>query len=833
MLARLYDRKTSLTLSLVRVSVVGPLNFEAAISLAKSRFSFRGARHPDLAHFHFQFKSFAKMAFDKVKTLRAAERFLELGKIPAAVKEYCKIVESEPEDFTTLNMLGDLYVRVGNPAGAISCFHRIAEHYRDQDFGLKAIAMYKKIDRLKPHDIEIATSLADLYAKEDLVVEARAHYLLVAEAHKRSGATVEGLEVLGKIADLDPQNTQIRLRLAEGYLGEGMTAEAAASFAEAGQHLLTRGLFDDALQAFSRALDTDPADQVFLRGLLAAHSARGTADEAAEIIEQASAGNPDDVELLSLLATAHVDAEDAEKAEQATGALLAKEPSAYLRFLPVARLYLRNDEIENAVRVVNQISEQMLAEREEGQLFELVNEFLTCDSDNVQALRLLVRAYWWQRDTENLKAALERLAEAAEAAGLVQDERYALTQLTRLVPDQAHHLERLRELGGAEEAFDEVLPEIETIAQPEFDEPAPVIEDQFEIESQASISSDSETEIGWTSIPDMGGRDTESSGEMEIERGFTFEAVVAEELPAPAAPAIADVNIDETSTETGSVELERNDAIRKQELESVDFYIAQGYVDIALDTLDLLERQFGAHADIDLRRQQLQQPTEAAASEVNNAEAAPEERGAVEFESEFELGPITPPAETIPEPQPQIHSDAIEMHPGLAEVFEEFRVSAESEGDATSNGDYETHYNLGLAYQEMDLFEEALEEFQTAANLVTPGDGTPRYLQCCNLLGHCFMQKGVPQLAVTWFNKGLNAPGASEDERQALRFDLGAAYEQVGDLDRAIEIFTEVYGINVSYRGVNERLRVLQARAGNGKAAPDSERNQNQEQHVH
>ena len=110
------------------------------------------------------------MAFDKVKTLRAAERYLELGKIPAAIKEYCKIVEDEPDDFTTLNMLGDLYVRVANQAAAISCFRRIAEHYRDQDFALKAIAMFKKIDRLQPHDTEIATHLADLYAQQDLVV---------------------------------------------------------------------------------------------------------------------------------------------------------------------------------------------------------------------------------------------------------------------------------------------------------------------------------------------------------------------------------------------------------------------------------------------------------------------------------------------------------------------------------------------------------------------------------------------------------------------------------------------------------------------------------------
>jgi tetratricopeptide (TPR) repeat protein len=777
------------------------------------------------------------MAFDKVKTLRAAERYLELGKISAAIKEYCKIVEGEPDDLTTLNMLGDLYVRVGNPAAAISYFHRIAEYYRDQDFGLKAIAMYRKIDRLKPHDVEIASKLADLYARQDLVVEARAHYLLVVEAHKRRGATKEGLEVLRKIADLDPQNTEIRIRLAEGYLTEGMNAEAAASFTAAGQHLLARGLFDDALQSFGRALETDPSDRTCLKGLLAAHSARGTADEAAEVIERASASNPDATELLAMLASAQVEAEDAAKAEQVTAVLVAKEPSAYLRFVDVARLYLRHDEIENAVRVVSGIAEQMLAEREESQLFELVNELLTCDSDNVQALRLLVRAYWWQRDTESLRAALERLAEAAEAAGLVQDERYALTQLTRLVPDQVHLAERLQQLGGAEEeAAGEVLPEIETVAQSGFDERAPAVENQFELESQTVSSQTGEAEFGWTSIPDMADPRSEPSGEMEIERGFTFEAVVAEELPAPAAPEIAEVTTGEPIAAGDSVDQERKDAIRKQELESVDFYIAQGYTDIALDTLDLLERQFGAHIDIDLRREQIERPTEAAVPAPSVAEVTLEDNGEVQFENEFELSPAAPPTtDNVVPPLQHVKADALGIDPGLAEVFEEYRVSAESEVDATGNGDYETHYNLGLAYQEMDLFEEALEEFQMAANLVTPGDGTPRYLQCCNLLGHCFMQKGVPQLAVTWFNKGLNAPGASEDERQALRFELGAAYEQVGDLERAIEIFTEVYGNNVSYRGVNERLRVLQARAGesNGKAAPNSKRNQNQPQHVH
>ncbi len=49
------------------------------------------------------------MAFDKTKVVRAAEKYLAQGKIPAAIKEYRAIVEHDPTDFTALNMLGDLH----------------------------------------------------------------------------------------------------------------------------------------------------------------------------------------------------------------------------------------------------------------------------------------------------------------------------------------------------------------------------------------------------------------------------------------------------------------------------------------------------------------------------------------------------------------------------------------------------------------------------------------------------------------------------------------------------------------------------------------------------
>ena len=730
------------------------------------------------------------MAFEKVKTLRAAEKHLEMGKIPAAIKEYCKVVEDDPSDFTTLNILGDLHVRVGNPSAAISCFRRIAEHYREQEFALKAIAMFRKIDRLKPNDIEIATSLAHLYAQQELVVEARAHYLVVAEAHAKSGDTQAGLDILSKIADLDPQNTKVRLKLAHGYLNEGMNAEAAAAFAEAGNNLCARGALDEALDAFGKSLDIQPDDIPTLNGLLSAHTARGTADEAAERIAQVSGRKPDDTELLSLLLTAYIQAEDPQQAEATIEILISKDSSAYLRFVDVARLYLSSDSIDAAVGVVAQISEQMLNEREDRQLLDLVNEFLTRDTDNVQALRLLVRVYWWQRDVENLRAALDRMAEAAEAQGLADDERYALTQLTRLAPEDAAYADRLQQLGGAaEEAAAEELPDFEAAHAPETSE---FDTNEFAITNDQT-SDEGESTFEWNSAADVSSSPADANGELDLERGFSFDAVVSEELS------------DVASNGDGGDDEDRRANLRLQELESVDFYIAQGYSDIAIDTLNLLESQFGKHPDIDSRRRQLAQGADADISGFEfEAPAEPEPAQAV---ADFSFIPDNVESSPLTAQQPAVVSSPL-LDAGLAEVFEEYRVSAEAE----SNGDFETHYNLGLAYQEMDLFEEALEEFQIAVGLVGAGDGTPRYLQCCNLIGHCFMKKGVPELAVKWFNKGLNAPNASDDERQALRFDLAAAYEQAGDLHEAKNIFTEIYGVNVSYRGVNERLKSLESR---------------------
>jgi tetratricopeptide (TPR) repeat protein len=800
------------------------------------------------------------MGFDKAKVVRAAEKYLAQGKISAAIIEYRNIVAHDDNDFAALNTLGDLYIRTKQTDEAIGCFRHVAEHYRQQGFTLKAIAMYKKIDRLLPGDPEIAGNLAALYEEQGLLVDARAQYMVVAESYSRDNQPRKALEVLRRVADLDPQNTEIRLKLAQGYMRENLKTEAGDTYAEAGRQSLTRGLYDRALSAFDLALDINPQNIVALSGMLEAHISLGSADEAAEILSRAVAEQPEDVELLSMLVTAHVEAEDAPAAEHATALLVKQDVALYDRFVDVARLYINQNDLNAAVRVLGNISEQMLAKREETRLMELLNEVLSRDPEQIPALHLLIRIHTWQRDDDKLRAAFERLAEAAEAAGLVDEERRALVQLIHLSPDQ-DYLDRLHNLGGATseeenekpdplassgaeaptfESFALVdensttassmgLPATEESTEFEWNQPAPPAPDSTAAEAVAfkpdpsSSFADLNEEIGWdTSGASPASPASEAVPPSSVSTGFQEIDFSAE--PLDSQPSARGEQSD------GALDPQR-EALLKQELDSVDFYIAQGYTDIALDTLGMLERQFGQQDGINARRAKLT-GTEPEAADS----AAPAQEQVVEF-TDFTRYDIAAEAVAVDEtaelddafaalaaPAPasagatreqplaaQTKSETNGIDPGLAAIFDEFRMAVEDDAPASNNGDYETHYNLGIAYKEMDLLDEAVEEFQAAAGLTAPRDSTPRYLQCCNMLGHCFMQKEMSSLAVMWFKKGLDAPGHTEDEYQALRYDLGLAYEQMGELDRAIEVFTEVYGINVSYRGVADKLRELQA----------------------
>jgi hypothetical protein len=80
---------------------------------------------------------------------------------------------------------------------------------------------------------------------------------------------------------------------------------------------------------------------------------------------------------------------------------------------------------------------------------------------------------------------------------------------------------------------------------------------------------------------------------------------------------------------------------------------------------------------------------------------------------------------------------------------------------------------------------------------------------CCSMLGLCFLDKGLPELAIKWYRRGLEAPGLSEEDSLGLLYDLGCAYLSLGDDVSAYKTFVELYGINTHYRDVVARIEEL------------------------
>ena len=78
------------------------------------------------------------------------------------------------------------------------------------------------------------------------------------------------------------------------------------------------------------------------------------------------------------------------------------------------------------------------------------------------------------------------------------------------------------------------------------------------------------------------------------------------------------------------------------------------------------------------------------------------------------------------------------------------------------------------------------------------------------MLGVCFKRKQMLKVAVMWFERGLKIAGCTEDEYQALRYEMGFCLEEMGEVDRAIDVFMEVYGIDVNYRQVARKIQELQ-----------------------
>ena len=839
------------------------------------------------------------MPANRDQVLQAAEKYVARGKLDQALKEYLRLLDDNPKDISTLNKVGDLYVRMNRPNDSIPYFSKIAEFYARDGFFLKAIAIYKKINKIDPSQLDVYDRLADLYHKQGLTQDARSQYQVLADHYQKSSKLEEAIAAYKKMSAVDPNDLKIQVRLADLYRSANQTEQAVMQYGLIGSMLLRRGAHDEAAAVFQKALEVSPHDAGIQKNLVRSLLAQKNPTAAIAILKAA----PRTAESLTLLAEAQMEmgqrAESARTVEQAIAVDSRYEPAR----LMLSRLRMQEGQYGPALTAVLPLVDAALTGGDALRAAGYLVPILEAEPSHYDSLRKMAEV----REAEGnlaevaaLRFGLGREAERrGDTAGAIEQYQRAL----RAAPTHDEASARLREIAPSQPTpMAEVPPETGEVEEIVLDDrtgevaavhaPQPVVP-AIEFEPSGSSSSDeamaaSEREIETLIV----------EAEVFARYGLTDKAIerlrslvrrrpellkarerlveLMSESKNPALPQEA-AGLAEIYREQGRVEEAAALSARFQAAgpapvpgrpaapePAIDF--EEFEIDLPMPPAPSPEEPPAVEPiaespddAIPIGAQESREPEEAFGNETMRfgsieplaaapAGSSPDEAPArvpaneSEFVSYEELGTLleeemlragdTPaPSGPLPpivdeqslfadeqqffnlaeELEKELAEDAApppadparpEGEASLEEIFREFKKGVEQQLSAE---DYETHFNLGIAYKEMGLTDEAIGEFQLASK------DPARTVECCSMLGLCFLEKGMPQLAVKWYRKGLEAPDIRELETVGLLYDLGCVYQNTGDLELAYRTFLEVYGLNTNYRDIVDRVRGLEA----------------------
>lgn len=762
------------------------------------------------------------MPIDKSKIVDAANKYLQKGQIDKAIKEFSKIVEVDPRDVRVRLKLGELYARRGIREEAVNEYRLVAQEYTRAGFYSKAVAVLKQALKVDMRQVDIYSKLGDLYQKLGLTNEAMTQYKIVANYYDKEGLTKECQETLKKIVELDPENLSNRVKLAESYYQGNLRKEADEEFGRVINTLKEQGRTNDLITLYERMLATNPKHYGLIKELSKIYLERGDAQRALIKLQTPLKEGVKDKEVLSLLADAYIKLDRVEKAK-------------------------------TALKELARVCEEKGESEAKGEAYRRV---LQCDSKDPDALRALGLAAPSPAPEERVlkeeevrevrvEAPPERKpVKAKKEDGIskhfTEAEIYlkyglkekALDQLglaLKLQPTNDQALNKLRDLSASPEEREKVISQFLVLAEEYLKRGEKQNSERFLGEvlkidpenSQANkllgieapAESPAETELAGKEAPEIELEVEEPMPEMAAEKEVPVssmeaggeEAVVLEEEP-----------VIEVEPEPAPQEIRqevRGDLATAEELDEAEFYIQQGLYDEAKRIYQKILQVHPQESQAELKLRELNE-LEGKVEEVPRVsepgvEVIREEAPAVEITQEadelFDLAKELEEelsAEELEEPSVSVEG------PEGEEVFEDtlqmFKKGVEK---ALSKEDVAAHYDLGIAYKEMGLLDDAIGEFELAL-------GSPKKeMDCCTMIGICCMEKGEPKKAIEYYSRALNSPQLSDKEKVGLNYELALAYEADGDLGRALERFEKVGEMEKDFRNVQERLADLRKKA--------------------
>src|SRR5262245_12937427 len=416
------------------------------------------------------------MALNKAKVLKSAEKYVIQGKISHAITDYQKLIKEDPTDLPLVNTLGDLYVRLGNIPEAVKCFTRLAESYDNGGFVVRAIAMYKKVSKIDAGQIQCLSRLADLYLRQGLNSDARAHYLQVADYLIKKGELDNAITVYQRVIQIDPDNPAAEGRIAEALQRLGKKPEAAATYLSAGLKSKRKGSLDEAAGYLKKALEADEND---IQAQLAYAEVLSELSKPAEALAALKRIPLQDFkpEVLETSFGIHLKAGNREEAEKVAKQLVDLDGQYFKLFLTLSEAEMAQGNLDKAALGAGKVA-KLSIKHGSGTLVEgLLNSILQKNPDHITALLELVKFYTFSNQRQYLASLLEKAGAIYIRSEQLAEAASVYYQLVQLEPNDLVHRENLRQvqdrlgLKGDEIPLPKLVPDMSALADRFLSEP--------------------------------------------------------------------------------------------------------------------------------------------------------------------------------------------------------------------------------------------------------------------------------------------------------------------------------------------------------------------------
>ncbi|MBN2494819.1 MAG: tetratricopeptide repeat protein [Deltaproteobacteria bacterium] len=361
-------------------------------------------------------------------------------------------------------------------------------------------------------------------------------------------------------------------------------------------------------------------------------------------------------------------------------------------------------------------------------------------------------------------------------------------------------IESMDEYGSGEETMDIGLMSVDELEQAENEMPHPspaeaAPEDVAEGETSAAgeelIPFDESEEFPeQEAAPDSGEFDlSEASTRLGIDGDLDgMQAGSSDEYLEVSDEDVMEISSEPERVEEAEAEAETEarDSELADGLEEADFFIQQNLLDEASDILESLKEQHPDHPGVIEKFDQLERMKKGEALQVQPADMEEDFDLAAEIEREageedFAAAPIDD-----------------DFQYSVDDVFSEFKKGVQ---EVVEKEDSATHFDLGIAYKEMGLLDDAIQEFEIAS-----GDQA-RCASALSMIGLCYVEKGQHSDAINRFKDALHQPGIGKQEETGVYYEIGRAYEELNDLDEMLFYYKKVYKRDAKFRDVAAKLK--------------------------